>query len=105
MSLGCFFGRIVPSDAATESCFSIRGNRENEFASFQASDTKTLQSQVNKAAKKRLSLSGLEVLHGRLPRVVKLQSPLPRSKSGEFDMSPAARFCFSAERLALIQNV
>src|SRR5690348_10188410 len=30
-----------------------------------ASDTETLQSQVNKAAKKRLSLSGLEVLHGR----------------------------------------
>jgi hypothetical protein len=25
-----------------------------------------LQSQVNKAAKKRLSLSGLEILHGRL---------------------------------------
>src|SRR5215475_1939340 len=45
-----------------------------------------------KPPKKRLSLSGLEVLHGRLPRVVKLQSPLPRSKSGEFDMSPAARF-------------
>jgi hypothetical protein len=31
-----------------------------------ASDTETLQSQVNKAAKKRLSLSGLEILHGRL---------------------------------------
>jgi len=30
-----------------------------------ASDTETLQSQVNKAAKKRLSLSGLEILHGR----------------------------------------
>jgi hypothetical protein len=29
-------------------------------------DTETLQSQVTKAAKKRLSLSGLEVLHGRL---------------------------------------
>jgi hypothetical protein len=29
------FGRIAPSDAATESCFSIRGNRENEIASFQ----------------------------------------------------------------------
>jgi hypothetical protein len=29
-----------------------------------ASDTETLQSQVNKAAKKRLSLSGLEILHG-----------------------------------------
>jgi hypothetical protein len=37
----------------------------NEFASSRASDTETLQSQVNKAAKKRLSLSGLEILHGR----------------------------------------
>src|SRR6516225_9601664 len=26
--VSCFFGRIAPSDAATESCFSIRGNRE-----------------------------------------------------------------------------
>src|SRR5262249_14894672 len=34
-----------------------------------ASDTETLQSQVNKAAKKRLSLSGLEILHGRLDSV------------------------------------
>src|SRR5215471_12772347 len=42
--VSCFFGRIAPSDAATESCFSIRGNGENEIASF----------------------SGLEVLHGRL---------------------------------------
>jgi hypothetical protein len=33
--VSCFFGRIAPSDAATESCFSIRGNRENEFAGFQ----------------------------------------------------------------------
>src|SRR5258708_6553094 len=31
----CFVGRIAPSDATTESCFSIRGNRENEIASFQ----------------------------------------------------------------------
>jgi hypothetical protein len=33
-----------------------------------ASNTETLQSRVNKAAKKRLSLSGLEILHGRLER-------------------------------------
>src|SRR5262249_8683849 len=33
--VSCFFGRIAPSDEATESCFSIRRNRENEFASFQ----------------------------------------------------------------------
>src|SRR5262249_44244008 len=50
--VSCFFGRIAPSDASTESCFSIRGNRENEIASFRASDTETLQSQVNKAGKK-----------------------------------------------------
>jgi hypothetical protein len=39
-----------------------------------ASDTETLQSQVNKAAKKRLSLSGLEILHGRLILTVCLQT-------------------------------
>src|SRR5215471_4761651 len=33
--VSCFLGRIAPSDAATESCFSIRGNGENEIASFQ----------------------------------------------------------------------
>src|SRR5262245_526831 len=75
--VSCFFGRIAPSDAATESCFSIRGNRENEIASFRASDTETLQSQVNKAGKKRLSLSGLQVFHGRLisPALVMMIAP------------------------------
>src|SRR5205809_2398104 len=33
--VSCFFGRIAPSDTATESRFSIRGNPENEIASFQ----------------------------------------------------------------------
>jgi hypothetical protein len=33
--VSCFLGRIAPSDTATESCFSIRENRENEIASFQ----------------------------------------------------------------------
>src|SRR5262249_46897691 len=33
--VSCFFGRIALSNAPTESCFSIRGNRENEIASFQ----------------------------------------------------------------------
>jgi hypothetical protein len=55
------------SNAAPAASF----NRENEIASFQASDMETLQSQVNKAAKKRLSLSGLEVLHGRLIKVLR----------------------------------
>src|SRR5215831_15531478 len=73
--VSCFFGRIAPSDAATESCFSIRGNRENELQASKASDTETLQSQVNKAAKKRLSLSGLEILHGRLQWLVPTGRP------------------------------
>jgi len=33
--VSCFFGRIAPSDTATESRFSIRGNPENKIASFQ----------------------------------------------------------------------
>src|SRR5262249_9922159 len=61
--VSCFFGRIAPSDAATESYFSIRGNRENEFASFQGLRHGNLASQQSR--QKRLSLSGLEILHGR----------------------------------------
>src|SRR5262245_35755113 len=43
-----------------------RESRKRISQAFRASDTENLQSQVNKAAKKRLSLSGLEILHGRL---------------------------------------
>jgi hypothetical protein len=50
--VSCFFGRIAPSDAATESRFSIRGNPENEIASFQASDPEILQSQLKKPPEK-----------------------------------------------------
>src|SRR5450759_5523922 len=34
--VACCFGRIVPSDAATESCFAAEGNPENEIARFRA---------------------------------------------------------------------
>src|SRR5262249_22030465 len=43
----------------------FEGIAKTKLQASRASDTETLQSQVNKAAKKRLSLSGLEVLHGR----------------------------------------
>src|SRR5262249_53626101 len=44
----------------------FEGIAKTNLQASRASDTETLQSQVNKAGKKRLSLSGLEVLHGRL---------------------------------------
>src|SRR5262249_32367959 len=44
----------------------FEGIAKTNLQASRASATETLQSQVNKAAKKRLSLSGLEVLHGRL---------------------------------------
>src|SRR5262249_59770551 len=66
--VSCFFGRIAPSDAATESCFSIRGNRENEFASFQGLRHGKLAISSQQSRQKRLSLSGLEILHGRLEK-------------------------------------
>lgn len=46
----------------------FEGIAKTNLQASRASDTETLQSQVNKAAKKRLSLSGLEILHGRLVR-------------------------------------
>src|SRR5262245_10577445 len=82
--VSCFFGRIAPSDAATESRFSIRGNPENEIASFQGLNPEILQSQVTKTARKRLSLGGLEVLHSRLVTLGR-QSNLvaPARRSGD----------------------
>src|SRR6516164_2241532 len=47
----------------------FEGIAKTKLQASRASDTETLQSQLNKAAKKRLSLSGLEVLHGRLRTV------------------------------------
>src|SRR5262249_41953874 len=53
------------SDTATESCFAIRGNPKNEIARFQGIRPESLQSQLAPTARKRLSFSNLEVLHGR----------------------------------------
>src|SRR5262249_20579900 len=47
----------------------FEGIAKTNLQASTASDTETLQSQVNKAAKKRLSLSELEILHGRLDKV------------------------------------
>src|SRR5262245_4921057 len=44
----------------------FEGIAKTNLQASSASDTETLQSQVDKAGKKRLSLSGLEILHGRL---------------------------------------
>src|SRR5262245_50522918 len=71
--VSCFFGRIALSDAATESCSRFEGIAKTKLQASTASDTGTLQSQVNKAGKKRFSLSGLEILYGRLR--------LPRSRA------------------------
>ena len=42
----------------------FEGIAKTNLQASRASDTETLQSQVDKAGKKRLSLSGLEILHG-----------------------------------------
>src|SRR2546421_13105591 len=48
----------------------FEGIAKTNLQASRASDTEILQSQVNKAAKKRLSLNGLEILHGRRSNVV-----------------------------------
>src|SRR5262245_9689733 len=50
----------------------FEGIAKTNLQASRASDTETLQSQVNKAAKKRLSLSGLEILHGRQTSYVRI---------------------------------
>src|SRR5262249_44073614 len=51
----------------------FEGIAKTNLQASTASDTETLQSQVNKAAKKRLSLSELEILHGRLNSLGEVQ--------------------------------
>src|SRR5947207_6962180 len=46
--------------------FRFEGIPKTKLQASSASDPETLQSQVTKTARKRLSLRGLEVLHGRL---------------------------------------
>jgi len=47
------FGRIVPSDAAGESLFALKGNPKNEIASFRASGPQSFAiSQIRPCRKK-----------------------------------------------------
>src|SRR5262244_3331975 len=81
----------------------FEGIAKTNLQASRASDTETLQSQVNKAAKKRLSLSGLEILHGRLrivrcavfPREPGASSPSAAALAAEGTMLPAVvgRIC------------
>src|SRR5947199_10425229 len=48
----------------------FEGIPKTKLQASSASDPETLQSQVTKTARKRLSLRGLEVLHGRLRMVL-----------------------------------
>src|SRR5262245_37008155 len=96
--VSCFFGRIALSDAATESCFSIRGNRENEIASFQGlrhrnlaissqqSRQKTTLAQWvrnSSRATKHLAVGVMQVLRVEIgfgPFVVGEQMPFPSGR-------------------------
>ena len=58
----------------------FEGIAKTNLQASRPSDTETLQSQVNKAAKKRLSLSELEILHGRLIQFVTLLRKVDRGQ-------------------------
>src|SRR4029078_7049453 len=64
--VACFFGRIVPSDAAKESCFAAKGNPKMKSQGSGASTPKTLQSQTRHSAEHRFSINGSAIVHGRL---------------------------------------
>src|SRR5580658_6885015 len=64
--VSCFFGRIVPSDATTQSRRAIRGNPKNEIARSGGPKPETLQSQIDDQSRIRISINTLDVLHRRL---------------------------------------
>ena len=64
-----FRGRVVASDATTESRPAIRGDLENEIASFRGPDPESLQSKTTSARKIESPIKALRRLHGRLVRM------------------------------------
>src|SRR4051812_41201718 len=82
----------------------FEGIAKTNVQASRASDTEILQSQVNKAAKKRLSLNGLEILHGRLVVVVHRLAALERAanrgikRSKEFPGNRATSPCSAPRR-------
>src|SRR5205807_1131570 len=82
----CFFGRMLPSAAATESRLPIRGNPRNGIASFRGLQPRKLAFSSRQIGGKGLCLSALGVVHGRLklivvdydvfPQIARLQSAL-----------------------------
>src|SRR5262245_5078506 len=90
--VSCFFGRIAPSDARPNHASRFEGIAKTNLQASRASDTETLQSQVNKAAKKRLSLSGLEILHGRLCSALARQQRLKDGRGADLE-NAVSEYC------------
>src|SRR6266550_8005901 len=90
--VSCFFGRIAPSDARPNHASRFEGIAKTNLQASRASDTETLQSQVNKAAKKRLSLNGLEILHGRRCRHISTKATRCRSWE-DVEWKPSSKVC------------
>src|SRR5262245_48050158 len=67
----------------------FEGIAKTKLQASRASDTETLQSQVTKAGKKRLLLSGLEILHGRLDNFNTTPQELPLSTQPPQEPQPA----------------
>src|SRR5215210_8578448 len=63
--VSCFFGRIVPSDAAQNHGSSKTGIPKTNLQASAPADPETLQSQNNLLAENRISINGLAVVHGR----------------------------------------
>jgi hypothetical protein len=84
--VSCFFGRIAPSNAATESRLPIRGNLQNDIASFGRSDPETLQSQKRRRFKIRPLVKSLQVVHGQLDIVVNNASAISLAPVTQTDM-------------------
>src|SRR5215472_7145577 len=67
--VSCFFGRIVPSDAAQNHAVRFARTPKMKLQASATLSLETLQSRVNLCAQNRLSLRHLAALHGRLLRL------------------------------------
>jgi hypothetical protein len=68
--VSCFFGRILPSDAAIESQLAGRGNPKAKSQASAASSRQTLQAKTAYCAENRFVFNRLAVVHGRQIKLV-----------------------------------
>src|SRR3954454_10615862 len=92
--------RIVPSDAAEESLFALKGIPKMKLQASEPSGPKSLQSQIRPWPQKRLSINRLGVVHRQLHCLNRQRTAGASALAGGIQANSCASRCNSRELAA-----